>query len=292
MRANSALKRGYLVLQAYIDDSDREGEHSVLAGFIASAESWARFTRDWEELLPSHGTLARNGVYHFKMNEMVANAERSERISAFENVIYEHAQAEFSWSLNISDCEAVVSRILVNGQVPSLRPKLTSFHFLFFAMMEQFSTYLTQSGQTAIQGEVDLFFDEQSEKRSIIQNWYDYTDAHSYIRNAFVSLPRFEDDQEFLPLQAADYLAWSVRNSLHNGLDPSDRSARHQPDDFPGLYAHLNQEHIINVYWRILRQAFPEALIVDTQSDLHPVLQEERYRTGWSITVSYRDRMA
>ena len=56
-----------MVFQAFIEDSyTRDGEF-VLAGHIATEEAWVQFSKEWEELLPSGGTLAANGEYHFKM---------------------------------------------------------------------------------------------------------------------------------------------------------------------------------------------------------------------------------
>lgn len=57
-----------LSFQAFIDDSTTPGGEFVLAGHIAPAEAWAKFAKEWEELLP-FGTLAENGKYHFKMSE-------------------------------------------------------------------------------------------------------------------------------------------------------------------------------------------------------------------------------
>jgi hypothetical protein len=48
-------------LQAVIDDSSDPAEAYVLAGYIASAEAWAEFSREWEELLPLV-PLSRSGV--------------------------------------------------------------------------------------------------------------------------------------------------------------------------------------------------------------------------------------
>jgi len=76
MRPSAAVRQPIMVLQAYIDDSYKRNGEFVLAGHIATAESWAKFAKEWEALLPSAGTLASNGNYHFKMSEMAANPER------------------------------------------------------------------------------------------------------------------------------------------------------------------------------------------------------------------------
>jgi hypothetical protein len=41
-----------MVVRAYIDDSYTAGGVHVLAGYIARAEQWGAFSKEWEELLP------------------------------------------------------------------------------------------------------------------------------------------------------------------------------------------------------------------------------------------------
>ena len=62
-----AVRRWLMALtyQAFIDDSYTHGGEFVLAGHVATAENWAKFAAEWENLLPS-GTLGKIG-YHFKM---------------------------------------------------------------------------------------------------------------------------------------------------------------------------------------------------------------------------------
>lgn len=57
-------KRLLVVLQAYIDDSRGDDGTFVLAGYIATAESWAKFAGEWEELLP-YGTPRWQGRLSF-----------------------------------------------------------------------------------------------------------------------------------------------------------------------------------------------------------------------------------
>lgn len=234
------------------------------------------------------GNAAR--PYHFKMQEMVKTGERQSRIPAFEKVIYDHALCEFGWGLRLSDVHAAMGRVKVPGiDLNAMAPALTAFHFIFFAMMEQFSSWIQQSPQKIIDEPVDLFFDEQSEKKVIVSNWFDYTEAHSYIRPVFGSLPRFESDHDFLPLQAADYLAWCFRQALQSDGNLS-WGQPHRVQGFPGLFGPLTQDHLVGIYYRVLRQAFPDRLIFDSKSPLHPVLQEEEFRKGWQIYTVFQDQ--
>jgi Protein of unknown function (DUF3800) len=59
---------------------------------------------------------------------------------------------------------------------------------------------------------VDFIFDDQTEKSFIMSAWNEYLAARpDDIRDYYGATPRFENDQKFLPLQAADLWAWWVR---------------------------------------------------------------------------------
>ena len=64
-----------LEFQAFVDGSARRPDGDfILGGHIATAETWANFSKEWEELLPL-APLAKNGKRHFKMSEMAATKD-------------------------------------------------------------------------------------------------------------------------------------------------------------------------------------------------------------------------
>lgn len=68
---------------------------------------------------------------------------------------------------------------------------------------------------------IDFIFDNQGEKSYILAAWDEVVEAHPpEIRKLFGATPRFEDDQEFLPLQAADFWAWWVREWYEEDASP------------------------------------------------------------------------
>src|ERR1700720_970815 len=85
-------KRLFVVLQAYIDESYRPDGFFVMAGYIATAEAWAKFSSEWEPLLPQ-ATRNKEGKYRFKMREM---RQFMERVPAFYRVIEENVLASVS----------------------------------------------------------------------------------------------------------------------------------------------------------------------------------------------------
>jgi hypothetical protein len=83
-----------MILQAVIDDSyDPDGVY-VLAGYIASAEAWAEFSREWEELLPLV-PMNRSEVRRFKMAEMATSEDRMVHVPAFYRVIEDICLRQF-----------------------------------------------------------------------------------------------------------------------------------------------------------------------------------------------------
>ena len=59
---------------------------------------------------------------------------------------------------------------------------------------------------------IDFIFDNRSEKKEIISAWDETVEkTDDVIKGLIGATPRFENDREFLPLQAADLWAWWVR---------------------------------------------------------------------------------
>ena len=105
-----AVECPLMVLQTFIDDSYTNGGVFVLAGFIATAETWAKVSQEWDQLL-RYGTLAPDGNYHFKMSEMALNAERMVRAEAFYRVIERNLIFPISSKINISELRRASKRI-------------------------------------------------------------------------------------------------------------------------------------------------------------------------------------
>jgi hypothetical protein len=214
-----------LNLQAFIDDSITPGAEFVLGGHIASAGAWARFAKKWEELLPS-GTLAKNNKYHFKMSQMALLEERMIRVPAFYWIIEEHVLVSLSCRLNLADLAAAqwrVERWCDNQQWTNIDwGKWKNPYFVTFrCLMDRFHNARKQfEAIIPLTETVDFIFDNQTEKSFILAAWDDYIDARpDDIRDYYGAKPRFEDDQKFLPLQAADFWAWWVREWYEEDAD-------------------------------------------------------------------------
>lgn len=200
-------------LQAFIDDSATAGGEFVLAGHIASAESWAQFSREWEQLLPL-ATRGKSGKYRFKMKEMVRPPERFERVQLFYKVIEDHVISSISCRMNVGDFEQAKGRASRLAQIYGWSVNLgdwdSPYFVVFRGLMDGFHDRRKdfKSG-IPVDQKVDFIFDEEKKSKAILAAWDEYLDMRDDdVRPYYGAHPRFEDDEEFLPLQAADLWAW------------------------------------------------------------------------------------
>ena len=262
-----------MVVQAYIDDSQSTNGTFVLAGYIASAERWAAFAKEWESALP-FGTLNKYSKYHFKMSEMALLPERMERVPYFYKIIEANVLASLSIAINIRDLAAARNRLCLYNAAIDWGYVNNSFLFAARALFDLFHHRRSEMIEfIPIDQGIDFIFDDQSEKGAILNAWSRYlSNMPVEIREMFGATPRFENDEKFLPLQAADLWAWWVRKWTDDGL-LSERLNRPQFGHWVGgTYPHwhisinLTQEQIIENLETHLRSSIgPDPVIYDVK---------------------------
>ena len=225
-RPSIAEAKRFMVLQAYIDDSshDESGIY-VLAGYLSSAERWAHFAKEWEERLPL-AVIQPSGRYRFKMSEMAA-LNRMQNVSAFHTVINKYADLSIACILNKKDVYEASSRLEVAYVDAAGKHNILDVSQFVKNVANPFTvgfTHITNrlystcsTGMDGIDGvdglkfsdPLDFYFDDTPEKHIIRKNWdYYIATAPDEIRSFVGAVPRFEDDEVFLPIQAADFRAW------------------------------------------------------------------------------------
>jgi hypothetical protein len=140
----------------------------VLGGAIATAERWAAFAREWEELLVI-AKLQRSGKRAFKMTEM----KSSEFLPAYYKTIRKHAMCTFGFAFNINEFERSLAKF---SALPFLNVEWgkTANHFIFaFAILmsvisSQKSEIDKRIGTTE---RIDFIFDNHGDKRAILLGW-------------------------------------------------------------------------------------------------------------------------
>jgi hypothetical protein len=213
-----------LNFQAFIDDSYGPAGEYVLAGYIATAEAWTLFAREWEQLLP-FAILRDDGTYHFKMSEMAKSDERLSRVPAFYRVIEKHVTLAISARISTGEFERAKREAVNWGATLNLNVSLGDFekpYFMAFrGLLNVFHSQRALQDKIPLDEKVDFIFDDQTEKGPILAAWDDYMiNVGPEIASTYGAKPRFENDSQFLPLQAADLWAWWVREWFEEDSSP------------------------------------------------------------------------
>jgi hypothetical protein len=257
-----------LEFQAFIDDSYSKDEF-VLAGYIAPAAVWLHFVNDWDEQL-RFGTRAKNGEYHFKMTEMARTG--MDRVPIFYNVIEKYPELyPVSFRMNLQDFQQAQARIEALGMKLrfniDLGPWKNKFFFAFHGLIENFHKARQNLVQHIPPDErVDFIFDTQSEE-ALLPPWNEFVLSNpEAIQQFYGAKPRFEDDQEFLALQAADLWAWWVRKWYdEDNIDVPDKM---RALDFGGkwkgnlrkkLTLAISEDQIFDKFQAIVMESLPHA---------------------------------
>lgn len=207
-----------MVLQSFADDSgSNPNDHTfVLGGFVASVDSWERFSDEWQVALSNAPTLE-----YFKMAEAVhlrgqfskrngwTDAKVAAKLDNFIDIILAHTQC----SLHVSVRNADFARYLKSVPMPhrSLATD-TPYLMLLTQYVLNFCRLQRDMGGTE---PVRLVFDQQTGHSEEAVRWWPQLkqiaqeDGTGHLIGGY---PAFEDEKQFLPLQAADLFAWEQRS--------------------------------------------------------------------------------
>jgi hypothetical protein len=207
-----------MTLQAYIDESSDENGVFVLAGCISDAESWAAFTKEWEEVL-KYGILNKHGRYHFKMSDMALNEERMSRVPLFLKIIEKYVLGFVSAKIDISELKRALSRIRITNIHINWGALSNPYYVTLRCLLDMFHLTRDQIADVIpIDEQINFIFDYRDEKKTILSIWDEYLQARpGDVKKCYGATPRFEDDEKFLPLQSADLWAWWVRKWYNEG---------------------------------------------------------------------------
>jgi hypothetical protein len=205
---SEARKRQIMALQAFVDGSGGgEPDVLVLAGYVADAAVWAEFSEEWKTQLDHAGMAA------FKMSEMV---NRPEVAAYFYRIIERHnVLVDVSVAFNTAFLRKAIKEI-IPPEIEKLESGIGNpYYWAFRSMIE---------GVAAVQDQLDLnepidfIFDDQSEKSRIFTVWDAVKNTmRPDVRARVGSDPIFREDHKFMPLQAADLLAWWARKWHREG---------------------------------------------------------------------------
>lgn|GEM_PF-2700315 len=225
---------GVYVMKAFIDDSGSGGDSPwyVLAGYVGTVDAWDSFETPWRKILDGPPKLA-----YFKASEAeslrddgpwegVSKEERDSRLNAFIEVIGQLATRAFNVRLKQKDYDEVIK--------PYVPPRWDNAYFFLFM---GFLTATTSIEKYLGDGQpVEFIFDASSKKRiekpslRLYDQCIDLPELAGRIHNI-----HYEDEKLFLPLQAADLLAWQIRRrfSIEGENRPQFEMALNAPKEKP-----------------------------------------------------------
>jgi hypothetical protein len=193
----------------------------VLAGFIGAAEKWAEFSDAWSYYLKQPPSIR-----YLKMNEAAKldgqfrhwNAEeRDKKLSGLVEIIKKFPPDKGLYFMN----DLIAWDQLADNPVKTLADP----HFLgFYAVISAVCNEVLDSGSSE---QVEIIFDQHLIFGPRVALWYPVvkemfqSSANPDLRDISPIMPpapMFLDDHQFVPLQAADVLAWLLRNSFKDRL--------------------------------------------------------------------------
>jgi hypothetical protein len=195
-------------LKAFIDDSGSGGDSPwyVLAGYVGTTQSWAAFDEPWRAILDWRPKLD-----YFKASEAeslrsdgkwagVSEDDRNERINAFIEVIGKHALRSLYVRVKQQDYNEVIK-----PYVPEQWDN--AYYFLFTGIIAAGTSVEKYFGPSR---PIEFVFDNANELEKPSHKLYNQVAGAPQFGKRVIKV-RYEDEQQFLPLQAADLLAWQVR---------------------------------------------------------------------------------
>lgn len=200
-----------VILQAYVDDSSSHvgDKRLFLAGYINSAERWIEFSQQWESALHSHPRIS-----HLHMVEAQnlrgefrgwSEDARDQKVLALARVI----RGSNPWSIECSVSRDEYARIL---EPVSPAPLKSPYFSCFWGIIDTAARYHRSLGIDGVPP-VDFIFDDQGGVGDEAVMWYRWLkdEIPPDLRVLLGSTPIFRSDQQIIPLQAADMLAWHLR---------------------------------------------------------------------------------
>jgi hypothetical protein len=194
-------------LRAFIDDSGSGGDSPwfVLAGYVGTVEAWDSFDKPWRTVLDGHPKLE-----YFKSSEAeslrpdgqwagISKGERNQRIDTLIEVIGNHTLRSLYVRLKQQDYNEIIKPYIPDAWD-------NAYYHLFIGSIAAFTSIEKHLGASR---PIEFFFDRQNRLEKPSKRLYDMVGGQLF-GNRVVDV-HYEDEKLFLPLQAADLLAWQLR---------------------------------------------------------------------------------
>ncbi|MBS4084110.1 MAG: DUF3800 domain-containing protein [Rhizobiales bacterium] len=202
------LNKELAFIQAFIDDSasDKDDRRLFLAGYLNRAEDWALFSEAWKEQLDD-----KPAIKYLKMAEAQNLSgefrswkpeDRNEKLRGLARIINHFEPFSFETSISRRDFNQIVKPVSPYG--------LQNTHLICAHSI--ISGIARVSAQSGVKLAIDFIFDQQDGIEEDLALYLPtIKSALTRKERSLIGNVNFRDDKQFLPLQAADMLAWHTR---------------------------------------------------------------------------------
>jgi len=217
------------MLQAFIDDSGWDGRSPVfvLAGYVSTPERWQSFSAEWQSVLAQ---AKPRPLKVFKMKQAMQLTNRKSPFYGWSAKERDDRLIEFVKVIKRNVLHGIVSVVPVEPyqRIMTGKFKLESLdrpYFLSFFGVMTALVHLTKHLYSA--DRIEFVFDTQdNEPREILEREYErfISLAPNGMKELAAGFPKFGRDEDVLPLQAADMIAWHARRYYYDqfaGKDPT-----------------------------------------------------------------------
>lgn len=197
------------IINAYFDESGKHKDHPVVTfcGVCAPVSKIQAFEDDWKALLGHYKLTALHMKEASDWNKRLSDKipaqspiERIEILKSFADCINQHLELGLIEAIDVKGFNAMSARAKQGLGSPD-----DPYYIAFARGLVALADYVQDTDL------VSLVCDEDREtSRVAYQHYRGIQAAHDEIRKKVTSLT-FADDEQFLPLQAADFVAYLAR---------------------------------------------------------------------------------
>jgi hypothetical protein len=214
-----------VMLQAYLDDSGSDGLGPVflLSGYVATAQAWKQFSEDWRKALDGPPKLE-----YFKMREANSlrkqfwgwnETQRNDLLMTLAQIIKRHVSLGITSALWYEDLEKACADF---ADITSEWKGLHQYQILFHGTMAYVANHYIGAKS---KDQIEFIFDEQGfwGLQAIIASNTVRPLLQPKEREIRAAPAIHGNDKDYLPLQAADMIAWQTRRFIveNAAIDPA-----------------------------------------------------------------------
>jgi hypothetical protein len=207
-------------LRAFIDDSatDVGDRRLFMAGYLHRADQWAEFSDVWDRELRSWPSIE-----YFKMSEAQNLKEQFDHKKGWTEEMRDAKVgmlAEIIQHFEAMSFELSIPRAIYYDELTPFSPRGLNPHFTScFHVVAGLASYIANEGAKTT---IDFIFDQQDGVDDDIMLFFSHMKKNlpQDVQYLIEGYPNFENDKDkrYLPLQAADLLAWHLRREHEDAI--------------------------------------------------------------------------